>query len=404
MRFAQNVVAASALVSIASASPIVDKRLKVNKDFTVRQSVAKPSIKSGPAALAGVYAKYGKQAPANVKAAAAGNDGTVTTNPTQYDSEYLTPVTIGGQQLTLDFDTGSSDLWVFSSETPANEVNGHDIYNPSKSNSSKQLQGYTWNITYGDGSSSSGNVYTDTVTVGQTTFANQAVELAEQVSDQFTQDAGNDGLLGLAFSSINTVKPKQQLTFFDNVKSSLSAPLFTADLQKGKPGTYAFGAIDDSAHTGEITYVDVDNSQGFWGFSADGYTVGNTNGGAISDAIADTGTTLLLVDDSVVSDYYSGVDGAQNDQQQGGYTYPCSTTLPDISFTIGGYKATVPGSYVNYAPTDSSGTTCFGGIQSNSGIGFSIFGDIFLKSQFVVFNGDSSPQLGFAPKPLVSGS
>lgn len=110
MRFSQNIAAASALLSIASASPIVDKRLKVNKDFTVKQSVAKPSIKSGPAALASAYAKYGKKAPAHVQAAAAGNDGTVTTSPTQYDSEYLTPVTIGGQQLSLDFDTGSSDL------------------------------------------------------------------------------------------------------------------------------------------------------------------------------------------------------------------------------------------------------------------------------------------------------
>ena len=294
------------------------------------------------------------------------------------------------------------DSWVFSSETPANEVNGHNTYDPSKSSTSKELQGYTWNITYGDQSSSSGNVYTDTVTVGQTTFANQAVELAEQVSIQFQQDAGNDGLLGLAFSSINTVKPQQQLTFFDNVKSSLSAPLFTADLQKGKPGTYAFGTIDDSAHTGDITYVDVDTSRGFWGFTADGYSVGRTTGGAITRAIADTGTTLLLVDDSVVSDYYNNVKGAKNDQSQGGYTYPCSTTLPDITFSIGGYQATVPGSYVNYAPIDSSGTTCFGGIQSNTGIGFSIFGDIFLKSQFVVFEGASTPRLGLAPKPLVS--
>lgn len=28
----------------------------------------------------------------------------------QYDSEYLCPVTVGGQTLNLDFDTGSSDL------------------------------------------------------------------------------------------------------------------------------------------------------------------------------------------------------------------------------------------------------------------------------------------------------
>lgn len=110
MRFTQNIAAASALLTVASASPIAEKRQSPKKDFVIKQSVAKPSIKSGPAALAGVYAKYGKSAPAPVKAAAAANDGSVATNPTQFDSEYLTPVTIGGQQLTLDFDTGSSDL------------------------------------------------------------------------------------------------------------------------------------------------------------------------------------------------------------------------------------------------------------------------------------------------------
>ena len=97
---------ALALIASTNASPIEPRGLA----FTVQQSVAKNFIKSGPAAMAATYAKFGKQAPANVTAAAANNDGTVVASPTEYDSEYVCPVIIGGQTLNLDFDTGSSDL------------------------------------------------------------------------------------------------------------------------------------------------------------------------------------------------------------------------------------------------------------------------------------------------------
>jgi aspergillopepsin I len=94
--------------------------------------------------------------------------------------------------------------WVFSSELPSSQSSGHSIYNPSKSSTAKKLSGATWNISYGDGSGASGDVYTDTVDVGGTTVTGQAVELAKTISAQFQQDQDNDGLLGLAFSSINT--------------------------------------------------------------------------------------------------------------------------------------------------------------------------------------------------------
>lgn len=94
---------------------------------------------------------------------------------------------------------------MFSSLLPANDLTGHEYYTSSSSSTYKALSGYTWSISYGDGSSASGSVGTDTVTVGGTTVKTQAVELAKKISSTFVQDA-SDGLLGLAFSSINTGK------------------------------------------------------------------------------------------------------------------------------------------------------------------------------------------------------
>ncbi len=85
----------------------------------------------------------------------------------------------------------------------------------------------------------------------------------------------------------------------------------------------------------------------------------------------------------------------------GGYIFDCAAALPDISFAIEGYTAVVPGSYINYAPVSSGSATCFGGLQSSAGVGVNIFGDVFLKAQFVVFDDAAGgPQLGFAAKPL----
>jgi aspergillopepsin I len=206
--------------------------------FSVKQVRNSNYKKSGVVALARTYRKFNVPLPDDLLSALEAflgkrATGSETTTPIQGDSEYLTPVSIGTppQVLNLDFDTGSSDLWVFSSELSSSSINGQTIYNPKKSSTAKSLSGATWSITYGDQSSSSGDVFTDKVTVGGLTVTSQAVEAAKTVSSQFQQDSDNDGLLGLAFSSINTVKPTKQKTFFDNAKASLTSPVFTADLK-----------------------------------------------------------------------------------------------------------------------------------------------------------------------------
>ena len=79
----------------------------------------------------------------------------------------------------------------------------------------------------------------------------------------------------------------------------------------------------------------------------------------------------------------------------GGFEFPCGTSLPDFSLMINGYKATIPGEHINFQPIMLNNPQCFGGIQPAGDPNFSVFGDILLKSQFVVFD-TNGPRIGWA--------
>lgn len=66
-----------------------------------------------------------------------------------------------------------------------------------------------------------------------------------------------------------------QMTYMDNVKDKLARPLFTANLQRGRPGNYNFGYINESEHTGPVGYGAVDRLTPYWKISLTGYQVGN---------------------------------------------------------------------------------------------------------------------------------
>lgn len=336
-------------------------------------------------------------APANTAASA--GTGLVVNNPAPMDLEYLSPVSIGGQTLVMDFDSGSSDLWVFNTQLRPQATTGHTLFDPTKSDTFQMLSGASFLVSYGDGSGAEGNVGTDTVNIGGATVTKQAIELATAISTTFVQDTMSNGLVGLAFSELNTVKPQKQKTFFDNVIPSLAEPLFTADLRPNATGAYEFGRIDTTKFTGQMTWIPVNTTQGFWQFSSTKFAVGTgatTTADANGQAIADTGTTLLLVNMKIATAYYSQVQGAANQQKLGGFTIPCDAQLPDLMLDVGGqYMAKIKGSDINFgAPVDQTNTVCFGGLQGTTS-DLQIFGDVFFKSQFVAFNGGNNT-LGMA--------
>ncbi|KIW82342.1 hypothetical protein Z517_05369 [Fonsecaea pedrosoi CBS 271.37] len=329
-------------------------------------------------------------------------DGETSASPTQNDAQFLSPVNVGGQTLVLNFDSGSSDTWVFNTNLPANAQQGHTIYDPTKSTTFQNtLQGSTFNISYGDGSSASGPVGVDEFDIGGATVAAQAIGLPDTVADSFVTDSAANGLVGLAFSQLNTIQPTPQKTFFDNVLPDLTLPVFTAQLKSGEVGSYEFGNIDTSSFSGQLTSAPVDSSRGFWEVdSATAAVQGQTINIAGGTAILDTGTSLMLVPDEMITAYWGTVDGAQISQAAGGVIFPCNTQLPDLQVAIGNNMATVSGDGMNFANVGTDTRTgeqfCFGGLQSNQGLPFAIYGDVFFKSQFVVFDA-SGPSVSFAP-------
>ncbi|KAF2103832.1 hypothetical protein NA57DRAFT_62674 [Rhizodiscina lignyota] len=340
-----------------------------------------------------------KAAERAIRVAKGNGQGTVPAQSVGHGSEYVANVNVAGTAMMLDFDTGSADLWVYSSLQPKSQTSGHHAYNAQSAN---QKRGETWNIQYGDGSSASGKVYSGTVNIGGVTATRQAIEAATSVSSSFQQDDANDGLVGLAFSSINTVQPRQENTFFDNIKGQLDSPLFTAYLKDKQAGSYDFGFINKNKYTGSITYANVDNSNGFWKFQVDGYMIGTRSSVASRfAAILDTGSSLWYMPTKAVQSYYAQVPTAKFNQQQGGYTFDCRAHLPTASVIVGGKRLTVDGSFINYANLGDG--SCFGGLQEGQGLPFMIFGDVFLKAHLAVFD-STGPRIGLAAQVGVNST
>ncbi|KAJ5172928.1 Peptidase A1 [Penicillium capsulatum] len=330
--------------------------------------------------------------------------GQVDTDDVQNDSMYLAQVGIGTPARTfyLHFDTGSADLWVWSTKMPSvtlSQHKHHKIFDPRRSTSFKSKESAAWKISYGDGSSASGTVGIDNVSIGGLVVKGQTVELAESISAQFAGGA-SDGVLGLAFGSLNTVKPQAVNTPLENVVSQSdipkSAALFTVKLgsgcdtdghNHGEP-FYTFGFIDPETveALGEVYYTSVDKSQGLWMVdSASAVVNGKLVARAGNKAIVDTGTPLTLVDDDTCQSVYDGIQGAFYDEESQGYIYPSNALaeeLPVVSFALGDKQFFLRKEDLGFAPAKPG--YLYGGIQSRGSMRTDVMGATFLQAIYAV--------------------
>jgi hypothetical protein len=98
------------------------------------------------------------------------------------------------------------------------------------------------------------------------------------------------------------------VTWYDNIKASLTAEVWTTNLKKAVAGTYNFGYIVTTAFTWDIGYVSIGTSRGFWEFTSSGYAFDSSAFVNTSlDAIADSGTTILLLPQAAVLAYWKQV-------------------------------------------------------------------------------------------------
>lgn len=83
-------------------------------------------------------------------------------------------------------------------------------------------------------------------------------------------------------------------------------------------------------------YTNIDNSHGFWQFPTNAYSINGIRTARSSSAIADTGTSLTIMEDSVVKDIYSKIPGSYYDENAGvsfSLTTQCSAMSVAVSMT-----------------------------------------------------------------------
>ncbi|KAJ3261106.1 Vacuolar protease A [Boothiomyces macroporosus] len=290
----------------------------------------------------------------------------------RFDTFFQANVTIGtNQTFKIDLDTGSSDFWVRGPNCKSDDWSciGKKVSLPD---SSLKPLGKQFSTVYGSGSVTA-DIYSANVNIGGAV----AKDLPFGVSTKEASFMGITGLLGLGFNSISDISNSTGLSasYFDalgytgeNNKFSFYLSLY-GDNDNGE---VTLGGVDPTKFTGAINYVPL-SGETWWKFDFGQvtYSVGSISGPASSkkystDAISDTGTTLIILGEDVANAINKEVGASNYDSDSGTYSIDCSiqNTGPPLTFNFPGFAISIPAKFYVISDYDSN---CISAITQGAG-------------------------------------
>ncbi|KAK3941357.1 vacuolar protease [Diplogelasinospora grovesii] len=302
------------------------------------------------------------------------------------NAQYFSEITIGNppQSFKVVLDTGSSNLWVPSSECGSIACYLHKKYDSSAS-STHQKNGSSFEITYGSGSLS-GFVSNDNVRIGDIEIKGQ--DFAEATSEPGLAFAFGrfDGILGLGFNTIavNGIVPP----FYKMIEQkAIDEPVFSFFLDDTDgESEVVFGGVNKERYEGKITTIPL-RRKAYWEVDFDAISYGDDTAELEkTGVILDTGTSLIALPSSL-ADMINAQMGAKKGYS-GQYSIECDKrdSLPDVTFTLAGYNFTL-GPYDYVLEVSGSCISTFMGMDFPAPTGpLAILGDAFLRRYYSIYD------------------
>lgn len=324
-----------------------------------------------------------------------------------------------GQNLTLQLDTGSSDIWVPASNAsvcskPRTEGCSFGTFNPGQSSTFEIVRPGQFNISYVDGSSSVGDYFTDVFEIGGATLKNMTMGLGLETDIPYglvgVGYAVNEAIVGTtqSLSSIYPNLPVQMVN--EGLINTVAYSLWLNDLDANS-GSILFGGIDTEKYKGELTRIEIYPTApkiftsflvaltSLEGVSPSGSDTLTSETFPIP-VVLDSGTTLSYLPTDLARQVWKEV-GAIYSSDFGAAVLPCNMRNSKGYFSFG--FAGPSGPRINVTmdelvldvtsgrpPVFASGRykgqdVCEFGIQNFSSAPY-LLGDTFLRSAYVVYD------------------